>query len=105
MKHYTEKEINEIIRMSQNFIDGLHRSKEPDVAIDAFIKGLKSIGTVRRGENQVGRPKIEADERFETLYHEWKDGKWYAREVMAMLDMKPNTFYRRVKDYEQANKK
>lgn len=48
-----------------------------------------------------GRKAIEVDScKFETVYRSWKRDEITARQAMEMLDLKPNTFYRRVKQYE-----
>lgn len=38
-------------------------------------------------------------ERFEAVVKEWRAGKITAVEAMKRLDVKPNTFYRRVKEW------
>lgn len=49
-----------------------------------------------------GRQPIRVDTaRFEKEYKQWKSGKQTATAAMKALNMKPNTFYRRVKEYEQ----
>lgn len=48
-----------------------------------------------------GRQKMKIDrERFEAVVREWREGKITAVEAMKKLDVKPNTFYRRVKEWE-----
>lgn len=42
-----------------------------------------------------GRPKIEIDDKFRTIYRQWKDGKITAVEAMKLAGMKKNTFYNR----------
>lgn len=49
---------------------------------------------------KFGRPKVEIDERFKSLYKEWKNDQITAREAMKQLGLKPNTFYRRVSEME-----
>ncbi|MGL5331186.1 MAG: recombinase family protein [Peptostreptococcaceae bacterium] len=49
---------------------------------------------------KFGRKKIEIDANFEKVYNEWKSGKITAVKAMDMLNLKSNTFYRRVKEYE-----
>ena len=54
-------------------------------------------------ENGVykGRKAIEVDpDKFASVYESWKAGKLTARQAMEMLNLKPNTFYRRVKAFE-----
>lgn len=49
-----------------------------------------------------GRKRIATDEAlFVEQYRAWKDGKQTAVAAMQALGMKANTFYRRVKEYEQ----
>ena len=48
-----------------------------------------------------GKPKMEIDkERFTTLCKKWRAGEITATEAMREMGMKPNTFYRRVKEWE-----
>ena len=49
---------------------------------------------------KFGRPKQEISDEFRAVYGEWKNGAITATEGMKQLGMKPNTFYRRVKEYE-----
>lgn len=53
---------------------------------------------------KFGRPKQEVPTQFAEVYQEWKANIITARQAMSKLSMKPNTFYRRVKEYEQNNK-
>lgn len=49
-----------------------------------------------------GRTPIAIDEnKFEQEYNLWKSGRITAKTAMEHLGLKPNTFYRRVKEYEQ----
>lgn len=48
-----------------------------------------------------GRPKQVITDDFKRTYVEWKQEMITAVEAMRRLNMKPNTFYRRVKEYEQ----
>lgn len=48
-----------------------------------------------------GRQPIAIDQgQFKTVYQQWKSGNITARKAMEELGLKPNTFYRRVKEYE-----
>ena len=51
-----------------------------------------------------GRPKktVEFDSKFEERYAVWKKGEITARAFMNELELKPNSFYRRVKEYEES---
>lgn len=49
-----------------------------------------------------GRQRIKFDHAaFEQEYKAWKNGEQTAKETMSKLGLQPNTFYRRVKEYEQ----
>jgi DNA invertase Pin-like site-specific DNA recombinase len=48
----------------------------------------------------LGRKKIPVPETFEALYTKWKNGQLTARAAMQQLGLKPDTFYRRVKEWE-----
>ena len=54
-------------------------------------------------ENGVyqGKPKMDIDRaKFEAVVREWRAGTITATEAMKRLNLKPNTFYRRVKEWE-----
>lgn len=58
-----------------------------------------------RGEYK-GRQPISVDKsQFEQEYKLWKGGHITAKTAMLHLGLKPNTFYRRVKEYESGGKK
>ena len=46
-----------------------------------------------------GRKKIESED-FDKIYSHWKSGEITAKTAMELLKFKPNTFYRRVHEYE-----
>lgn len=52
---------------------------------------------------KFGRKKIEVGTNFELTYNDWKNGKITAVKAMELLNLKSNTFYRRVKEYESIN--
>lgn len=57
-----------------------------------------------RGEYK-GRVPIKVDEKqFEQEYKLWKSGQITAKTAMGHLGLKPNTFYRRVAEYENRAK-
>lgn len=51
---------------------------------------------------KFGRKKILPVENFKYVYAEWKEGKITAVKAMELVNMKSNTFYRRVKEYESS---
>ncbi|MFD7523862.1 recombinase family protein [Paenibacillus chitinolyticus] len=50
---------------------------------------------------KFGRPKFEITKEFIVVYDAWKEGKITAVAAMKELGIKPNTFYRRVKEIEK----
>lgn len=68
-------------------------------------EGIKSA--IAKGV-QFGRPKkeitIKSDE-FEVLYTQWKSKKITTKYFKDTLDLKTNTFYRRIHEYEEPMKK
>ena len=61
---------------------------------------LKAMGLP--AETYKGRKPIEVDnDRFAVEVKKWKDGQQTARQTMQKLGLKPNTFYRRVKEMEE----
>ena len=53
-----------------------------------------------------GRKPIAVDESlFDSVIALWQSGQITAREAMAKLDLKPNTFYRRIKEREDQKMK
>lgn len=47
-----------------------------------------------------GRKRIELPRQFESVYNDWRSGKIKAVQAQALLGLKPNTFYRRVREHE-----
>jgi len=54
---------------------------------------------------RFGRRKYEITAQFVKVYSEWKSGLITATEGMKRLGLKPNTFYRRVNEYETTHDK
>lgn len=52
---------------------------------------------------KFGRPKQKITIEFVKVYDEWKAERITAVEAMKRVNMKPNTFYRRVADYEDGS--
>ncbi len=71
------------------------RAKRQSEGIDAAMaRGVK-----------FGRKPIETNkEQFKTVYDKWKAQEITAVEAMKELSLKPNTYYRRVKEYESSLK-
>lgn len=53
---------------------------------------------------KFGRPKITVDDsEFSQIYDQWVNKKITARRAMELLNIKANTFYRRVAEYKKIN--
>ena len=62
----------------------------------------EGIEIAKREGIYLGRKPIHVDEALlKRRYPDWKDGKMTARAFMKELGLKPATFYRRIKEYEQ----
>lgn len=61
----------------------------------------EGIAAAKAAGKYLGRAKIVVDStQFNVVYNRWKRGELTARAAMQALNLKPNTFYRRVKEYE-----
>lgn len=60
----------------------------------------EGIEVAKNNGVKFGRRKHEINAEFIQLYGEWKSGSITATECMKRLNLKSNTFYRRVKEYE-----
>lgn len=71
---------------------------ERDYILDRQREG---VAIAKANGKYKGRQAIEVDKKaFESVYKAWRAGEITAKKAMQRLDLKPNTFYRRVKDYE-----
>ena len=69
-------------------------------------KRREGIEKAREEGRYKGRKPIAVDEGlFETVVARWRSGQISARQAMAQLDLKPNTFYRRIKEREEQKMK
>lgn len=65
----------------------------------------EGIAVARSKGTYKGRKPIQIDnEQFDSVYTSWKSKKITAKQAMSELDIKPNTFYRRVREYEASKK-
>ena len=69
-------------------------------------KQQSGIERARESGKYRGRKPIAVDgELFDSIVSLWRDGKITAREAMTRLELKPNTFYRRIKEQEEQKMK
>ncbi|MDH4620172.1 recombinase family protein [Brevibacillus sp. AY1] len=64
----------------------------------------EGIEVAKNNGVRFGRRKYEITSDFIQVYDEWRSGSITATEGMKRLELKPNTFYRRVKEYENQRK-
>lgn len=63
----------------------------------------EGIESAKLRDVKFGRPRIEVTNNFKDIYSQWKNGEFTAKKAMEMLEIKPNTFYRRVSEFEKLN--
>ncbi len=63
-------------------------------------QGIAALKAKNNGKG-IGRPKIEYPDNFEETYKSWKVGEITAVKAMEILELKKNTFYKLVKEYEE----
>lgn len=57
------------------------------------------------GKYKGRKPIAVDDELFQSVVARWKSGELNARQAMALLELKSNTFYRRIKELEEQKMK
>lgn len=65
---------------------------------------LSGIISAKKRNVKFGAPKIQIDyhsPHFQYLYKSWKAGEIKTKYFIDSLNLKPNTFYRRIKEYEK----
>lgn len=64
----------------------------------------EGIAIAKAQGRYTGRQPVKFDhDAFRKAYDEWKQGRTTAAQTMRNLGLKPNTFYRRVRDLERGN--
>ena len=80
------------------------------------LSELEQAGRKARRHSGIERAKSEGKykgrkpiavngELFESVVARWRGGELNARQAMALLELKPNTFYRRIKEQEEQKMK
>lgn len=62
----------------------------------------EGISIAKQQGKYKGRKRIEVKD-FEEIYCLWRDKKISTKRALELLNLKPNTFYRRVQEYEGKN--
>ena len=64
----------------------------------------EGIEIAKREGKYKGRKPVQVDEQwFKKVYTQWKNGEFKAVDAQRILGLKPSTFYRKVREYEQNN--
>ncbi|MGG4481214.1 recombinase family protein [Paenibacillus illinoisensis] len=94
-KNGLEKVISSIVLELLSYMAEREREK---------INGRQAEGIAAAKNDGVvfGRPKQAINEEFKQAYTEWRQGNITAVEAMRRAEMKPNSWYRRVKEHEQS---
>ena len=71
----------------------------------AFIKQRQAEGIKLAKEKgkRLGKPPIEYPENWDNVYKVWKTGTITAREAMKQLNLKPTSFYKLAKFYQNGS--
>lgn len=71
----------------------------------AFIKQRQAEGIKLAKEKgkRLGKPPIEYPENWDNIYKVWKSGAITAREAMKQLNLKPTSFYKLAKLYQNGS--
>ena len=99
--------------------DGIDTRAGQGAAFFALCRALRALGgdplparrrdgieKARAEGRYKGRRPITVDEaQFDAVVARWKEGEISARQAMAELELKPNTFYRRIKEREEQQMK
>ena len=98
--------------------EGLDTRGESGKLFFSLCRSLRELGypgTERRrdgverakaeGRYKGRRPIVVDEEQFHSVISLWQSGEITAREAMARLNLKPNTFYRRIKEMEEMKMK
>ena len=73
---------------------------------ELFARRRDGVERAKAEGRYKGRKPIAVDEGlFDSVVALWQSGQITAREAMARLDLKPNTFYRRIKEMEDLKMK
>ena len=73
---------------------------------EVFSRRRDGVERAKAEGRYKGRKPIAVDEElFDSVVSLWQGGQITAREAMARLDLKPNTFYRRIKEMEEQKMK
>lgn len=79
-------------------VDELLETIKDDDSITITGKQLRELADTIRRKGKGRKPIALDDDLFDRVVRRWQSGEITARAAMQELDLKPNTFYRRVKE-------
>ena len=66
------------------------------------MRQAEGIAAAKKAGVRFGRPAISPPANFGELVLKWEQGNMKLSEVLAALDMKESTFYRKLREYRNA---
>ncbi len=91
-----------VIEMINNLLIEVYSSLSEQELVEKERRQKAGIEEAKKRGVYKGRKPIEIDrDRFADLYGRWKSGVIRAKEFMDLMELKPNTFYRAVRRYEE----
>ena len=79
-------------------LDELLETVKDDDSITLTGRDLRELAETIRKKGKGRKPIVPDEDLFDRVVRRWQSGEITARAAMQELDLKPNTFYRRVKE-------
>ena len=94
----TREEIKMMYIYDPEKLDELLETIKDDDSITITGRQLRELADTIRRKGKGRKPIALDDDLFDRVVRRWQSGEITARAAMQELDLKPNTFYRRVKE-------
>ena len=94
----TREEIKMMYIYDPEKLDELLESIKDDDSITITGRQLRELADTIRRKGKGRKPIALDDDLFDRVVRRWQSGEITARAAMQELNLKPNTFYRRVKE-------
>lgn len=91
-----------ILEMIQTILIEVISSMAEQERLTIKRRQREGIEAAKASGKHLGRAKIEQPEEFPQVYQEWKKGNITARWAMKQMGLKSTSFYRIVREYEEA---
>ena len=99
MLHTVKREVNKMTYVyDPEKLDELLETINDDDSITITGRQLRELADAIRRKGKGRKPIALDDDLFDRVVRRWQSGEITARAAMQELDLKPNTFYRRVKE-------